>query len=138
MKNKEKYIDDIIKVMKTPAEGCSFRIEKMFRSKDGNCPAEMSCSKCNIRFYQWLEEEYEPKVDWKLVPMNTIIEVRDDEYASWNKRTFVFYDEDSDYPYVCIGNATSNCNPKAMAVSWKYARLPEEVWSPSKRYLKEE
>lgn len=123
MKNKEKYIDDIINVMKTPAEGCRFRIEKMFRSENGNCPAEISCNKCNVKFYQWLEEEYEPKVDWKSVPMNTVIEVRDDEYASWAKRTFIFYDENSDYPYVCIGNATSNYG---LAVSWKYARLLEE------------
>ena len=57
--------------------------------------------------------------------MNTIIEVRDDEYASWNKRTFIFYDENSNYPYVCIGNATSDYSPKA--VGWKYARLPEEA-----------
>ncbi len=125
MKNKEKYIDDIINLMKNPAGGCNFRAKRMFRSEYGECPAEISCSKCNAKFYQWLEEEYEPpKIDWKSICMNTIIEVRDDEYASWNKRTFVFYDENSDYPYVCIGNATSNCNPKA--VSWKYARLPKE------------
>ena len=126
MKNKEKYIDNIITIMKNPAGGCHFRIEKMFRSEDGNCPPEISCSKCNIKFYQWLEEEYEPpKIDWKSICMNSIIEVRDDEYASWNKRTFVFYDENSDYPYVCIGNATSDYSPKA--VGWKYARLPEDI-----------
>ena len=126
MKNKEKYIDEVIKVMKNPAEGCRFRIEKMFGSKDGNCPAEISCRECNVKFYQWLEEEYEPpKVDWKSICMNTSIEVRDDEYASWNKRTFIFYDENSNYPYVCIGNATSTYSPKA--VGWKYARLPEGI-----------
>ena len=126
MKNKEKYIDDIIKVMKTPAEGCRFRAKRMFRSEYGECPAEISCRECNVKFYQWLEEEYEPpKIDWKSICMNTIIEVRDDEYASWNKRTFVFYDENSNYPYVCIGNATSDYSPKA--VGWKYARLPEEA-----------
>ena len=126
MKNKEKYIDDIIKVMKTPAEGCRFRAKRMFRSEYEECPAEISCRECNVRFYQWLEEEYEPpKIDWKSICMNTIIEVRDDEYASWNKRTFVFYDENSNYPYVCIGNATSDYSPKA--VGWKYARLPEEA-----------
>ena len=93
MKNKEKYIDDIINLLKNPTTACRFRIEKMFKSEDGNCPSEVMCSKCNVKFYQWLEEEYEPKVDWKKVPMNTNIEVRDNEYAFWNKRTFIFYDE---------------------------------------------
>lgn len=125
MKNKEKYLDDIINLLKNPTIACRFRIEKMFKSEDGNCPAKISCNKCKEKFYQWLEEEYEPKVDWKKVPMNTNIEVRDDEYAFWNKRTFIFYDENSDYPYVCIGNATSDYNSKA--VGWKYARLPKEA-----------
>lgn len=127
MKNKEKYIDDIIEIMKDPKKECSFRAKRMFRSEDGNCPnpKEMLCYECDVKFYQWLEEEYEPpKVNWKLVPMDTIIEVRDDEHLSWVKRTFVFYNENSDYPYVCIGNATSNYS---LAVSWKYARLLEEI-----------
>ena len=126
MKNKEKYIDDIIEIMKDPKKECSFRAKRMFRSEDGNCPnpKEMLCYECDVKFYQWLEEEYEPpKVNWKLVPMDTIIEVRDNEHLSWVKRTFVFYNENSDYPYVCIGNATSNYG---LAVSWKYARLLEE------------
>lgn len=127
MKNKEKYIDDIIEIMKDPKKECSFRAKRMFRSEDGNCPnpKEMLCYECDVKFYQWLEEEYEPpKVNWKLVPMNTIIEVRDDEHLSWVKRTFVFYNENSDYPYVCIGNTTSNYS---LAISWKYARLLEEI-----------
>ena len=127
MKNKEKYIDDIIEIMKDPKKECSFRAKRMFRSEDGNCPnpKEMLCYECDVKFYQWLEEEYEPpKVNWKLVPMDTIIEVRDDEHLSWVKRTFVFYNENSDYPYVCIGNATSNYS---LAISWKYARLLEEI-----------
>lgn len=127
MKNKEKYIDDIIEIMKDPKKECSFRAKRMFRSEDGNCPnpKEMLCYECDVKFYQWLEEEYEPpKVNWKLVPMDTIIEVRDDEHLSWVKRTFVFYNENSDYPYVCIGNATSNYG---LAVSWKYAHLLEEI-----------
>ena len=127
MKNKEKYVDNIIEVMKNPNKECGFRAKKMFRSEDGNCPnpKEMLCYECDVKFYQWLEEEYEPpKVNWKLVPMDTIIEVRDDEHLSWVKRTFVFYNENSDYPYVCIGNATSNYS---LAISWKYARLLEEI-----------
>ena len=125
MKNKEKYLDDIINLLKNPTMGCRFRIEKMFKSEDGNCPGEVMCSICKEKFYRWLEEEYEPEVDWKKVPMNTVIEVRDDKYASWNKRAFIFYDEGAEFPFVCIGNvaATSSCR----AVSWKYARLPEEV-----------
>jgi hypothetical protein len=84
----------------------------------------MGCPECNVKFYEWLEEEYEPpKVDWNSVPMNTIIEVRDYENASWTKRIFVWYNENSDYPYVCIGNTKYNYG---LAVSWKYARLLEE------------
>ena len=132
MKNKEKYIDDIIEVMRDPSKECRFRARRMFRSKYGECSAEIPCTECNVKFYQWLEEEYEPEVDWKKVPMNTVIEVRDDNYASWNKRVFVFYDEGDDFPFVCISNATAS----AKAVCWKYARLPEEVKNAS--YLKEE
>lgn len=124
MKNKEKYIDDIIEVMKDHSKGCHFRAKRMFRNEYGECPAEISCNECNIKFYQWLEEEYEPpKVDWKSVPMNTIIEARgsNGKYIPWHKTTFVFYDENSDYPYVCINEAIP---PKA--IGWKYARLLEE------------
>lgn len=124
MKNKEKYIDNIIEVMKNPNKECGFRAKKMFRSEYGHCPNEISCPECNVKFYQWLEEEYEPpKVDWNSVPMNTIIEVRDYEDASWVKRAFVWYNENSDHPYVCIGNAIYNYG---LAISWKYARLLEE------------
>jgi hypothetical protein len=124
MKNKEKYIDDIIEVMKDCSKECHFRAKRMFRNKDGECPSEMGCPECNVKFYEWLEEEYEPpKVDWNSVPMNTIIEVRDYEDASWTKRIFVWYNENSDYPYVCIGNTKYNYG---LAVSWKYARLLEE------------
>ena len=131
MKNKEKYIDDIIEVMKDPSKECSFRAKRMLKI-DEHCLYQMVCAECNMRFYQWLEEEYEPEVDWKKVPMNTVIEVRDDNYASWNKRVFVFYDEGADFPFVCISNATAS----AKAVCWKYARLPEEMKKAS--YLKEE
>ena len=124
MKNKEKYVDDIIEVMKDPSKECSFRTKKMFRSEYEECPSEMGCPECNVKFYEWLEEEYEPpKVDWNSVPMNTVIEVRDYEDASWTKRIFVWYNENSDYPYVCIGNTKYNYG---LAVSWKYARLLEE------------
>jgi hypothetical protein len=125
MKNKEKYIDDIIEVMKDPDKECRFRAKRMFRNEDGECPKEAVCDECNVRFYQWLEEEYEPpKVDWNLVPMNTIIEVRDYEDASWIKRIFVWYNENSDHPYVCIGNTRYNYG---LAIGWKYARLLEEI-----------
>jgi hypothetical protein len=57
MKNKEKYIDDIIEVMKDHNKGCSFRAKRMFKNEYGECPAEISCNECNVKFYQWLEEE---------------------------------------------------------------------------------
>ncbi len=125
MKNKEKYIDNIIEIVKYPNKACRFRIEKMFRSENGRCPEDLPCFECGVKFDKWLEEEYEPpKVDWNSIPMNTIIEVRDYEDASWIKRSFAFYNENSDYPYVCIGNTKYNYG---LTVSWKYARLLEEI-----------
>lgn len=34
MKNKEKYIDDIIEIMKHPKKECDFRTKRIFRNGD--------------------------------------------------------------------------------------------------------
>lgn len=123
MKNKEKYIDDIIEIMKDPKKECSFRAKRMFRSEDGNCPnpKEMLCYECDVKFYQWLEEEYEPpKVNWEEVPYNTKVYVRDDEYSDWKLRTFVCYNPKYFDPFICVANVGKS------AVSWKYAKLVDE------------
>lgn len=56
MKNKEKYIDFIIKAFAdVDVDGCVFRREYVLKQK--NC-AGFDCAECNMKTAEWLEEEY--------------------------------------------------------------------------------
>lgn len=47
--------------------------------------------KAQVNFSKWLEEEYEPTIDWSKVPVDTKILVKDKFDSTWTKRHFAFY-----------------------------------------------
>lgn len=113
MKNKEKYLDEIIKMFSKNEISCSFKKKHLAI----NCN---NCEKCKELFDLWLEEEYiepEPEINWEEVPYNTKIYVRDNEYSDWKLRTFVCYNPKYFDPFICVANMGGS------AVGWKYAKL---------------
>ena len=82
--------------------------------------------KAQVNFSKWLEEEYEPKIDWSKVPVDTPILVKDERSSDkWFERHFAYY-----------------CDEKVCA--WKNGRTsytsqqdPPSVWQYAKLYIQE-
>lgn len=83
MKNKEKYIDEIIEMFVANYDEaiCQFRIDKIF--KDEIC-YKACCEECNKRVEEWLEEEYQEHI--KLTEAEKVILENVDERGKWISR----------------------------------------------------
>lgn len=116
MKNKEKYLDEMLTMFNEDEIACSFKKKYVIKNCNG-------CNKCKELFKAWLEKEYiepEPEINWEEVPYNTKVYVRDDEYSDWKLRIFVCYNPKNLEPFICITNAGNQ------AIGWKYAKLANE------------
>lgn len=84
MKNREKYKNELIEVIKKDGKTCEFvKKHEVFRmfGKDSKSYCEMTCVTCGVALKLWLDEEYieppKPEVDWDNVPVDTLVRVRD-------------------------------------------------------------
>lgn len=135
MKNREKHREEIIKAIKS-RETCEFMndtvIPEFIGSKtDSKCICEMGdCRACLIRFTLWLDEEYmeppKPEVDWGKVPVDTLVQVRDDKSDNWLLRYFKVYELGAVAPYVTWTNGTTSVTSGGLAEHWKYCELVED------------
>ena len=136
MKNREKYIDEIIKAIKS-RETCEFMndtvIPEFIGSKtDSKCICEMGdCRACLIRFTLWLDEEYteppKPEVDWSKIPVDTLVRVRDREDQEWTLRYFKGIDDGNAicrYSVWTHGATSKTASDGYMC--YKYCELAEE------------
>lgn len=73
-------------------------------------------------FSKWLEEEYEPVVDWSIVPVDTPILVKDERSSNeWLQRHFAYYHNGKVYAWK---NGTTSYTSKQDPPSvWQYAKL---------------
>lgn len=127
MLNKEKYMDEL---MKYACEGSRFAVLKdsgyIEKCVNVNCRVCIfdgngdCCSKARMR---WIEQEYEPSVDWAKVPVDTPVLVRDYENREWTRRYFARYVNGE--VLVWRGGATSWSTDREDVVRWKYAKLAE-------------
>lgn len=127
MLNKEKYMDEL---MKYACEGSRFAVLKYSGDfeKCANVACVMCifngnsdcCSKARMR---WIEQEYEPSVDWTKVPVDTQILVKDTEDDDWMNRYFAEYKNGTVYAW-CNG-ATSWSSKNGSKCDWEYAKLAE-------------
>lgn len=132
MKNREKYKNELIKVIKKDGKLCEFvKKHEVFRmfGKDSKSYCKMTCVTCGTALQLWLDEEYEePEVDWAKVPVDTLVRVRDREEQEW---TLMYFKGISDYDRVhrfmtwCDG-ATSKTASGGDYVRWKYCELVED------------
>lgn len=142
MKNREKYRDEIVEVIKednvTNEKMCCFAKdniiprfvseEVMERSVCGG----MTCHTCSKLFALWLDEEYEeppkPEVDWSKVPVDTLVRVRDREDDPWKIQYFKGFDEvnNSVYKYSVWDNGRTSRTAEGLSMRWKYCELVED------------
>lgn len=92
MKNREKYKNELIDVIKKDGRICDFvKKHEVFRmfGKDSKSYCKMPCGNCGTALNLWLDEEYEePEVDWSNVPVDTLVRVRDREEQEWTLMYF--------------------------------------------------
>ena len=135
MKNREKYKNELIKVIKKDGKLCGFvKKHEVFRmfGKDSKSYCKMTCVTCGTALQLWLDEEYEeppkPEVDWTKVPVDTLVRVRDREEQEW---ILMYFKGISDYDRAhrfmtwCDG-ATSKTACGGEYMMWKYCELVED------------
>ena len=137
MKNREKYIDEII-TMAASGTRCRFMIDNVMQNFiDNNVNVDTlcedgKCCECSMLFALWLDEEYKeppkPEVDWTKVPVDTLVRVRDREEQEW---ILMYFNGISDYDRAhrfmtwCDG-ATSKTACGGGYMMWKYCELVED------------
>ena len=132
MKNREKYKNELINVIKKDGKLCEFvKKHEVFRmfGKDSKSYCKMTCATCGTAPQLWLDEEYEePEVDWDNVPVDTLVRVRDREEQEWTLMYFKgISDYDREYRFMtwCDG-ATSKTVRGGDYLMWKYCELVED------------
>ena len=81
-----------------------------------------SICKAQEHFTKWLEEEYEPTVDWSKVPVDTQILVKNERGSGrWIKRHFAYYRDGKVYAWK--DGATSYTSQQDPPSVWQYAKL---------------
>ena len=132
MKNREKYKNELIEVIKKDGKLCEFvKKHEVFRmfGKDSKSYCKMTCVTCGTALQIWLDEEYkEPEVDWGKVPVDTLVRVRDGEYEKWRLRYFCgFFDYDSLKYATWNGGKTSKTADGTFDYTpWRYCELVED------------
>ena len=135
MKNREKYKNELIDVIKVDGRICGFMkkygVYRMFKP-DWERFCEMDCIACGMALQLWLDEEYvepqKPEVDWSKVPVDTLVRVRDN-YNTGNclLRYFKEFDETlSMRQYVVWADGATSKTAGNCTENWMYCELVED------------
>lgn len=135
MKNREKYIDEII-TMAASGTSCRFMIDNVMPNFiDNNVNVDTlcedgKCRECSMLFALWLDEEYmeppKPEVDWGKVPVDTLVRVRDYEDKEWRLRYFKGIDNRHTDRFLVWGCGATSVTAEGHYTNWKYCELVEE------------
>lgn len=134
MKNKEKYKNELIKVIKEYGDLCEFmKKHEVYRmiGKDLESLCEINCVACGTALQIWLDEEYmeppKPEVDWSKVPVDTLVMVRDSEDEEWVLRYFKGIDEEAQKSrFMAWGNGTTSKTAYGNYTHWTFCELVED------------
>lgn len=129
MKNKEKYKNELIEVIKKDGKLCEFvkkhEVFQMF-GKDLDSFCVMTCATCATALQLWLDEEYEEsEVDWESVPVDTLVRVRNGEGDPWVLQYFKEFDEKRNYKFLAWSNGRTSKTAGGRRTGWKYCELVE-------------
>lgn len=135
MKNREKFRDEILNsVFRGNGEAyCKFAMKNVLPNltdcTDGGC-AGLTCTCCRAIFVFWLDEEYteppKPEVDWSKVPVDTLVQVRDDENDKCALRYFKWFVRGHRTPFVTWANGATSKTAEDCTEYWKYCELVED------------
>lgn len=131
MKNREKYKNELIEVIKKDGKLCEFvKKHEVFRmfGKDSKSYCRMTCVTCGTALNLWLDEEYEePEVDWSKVPVDTLVRVRERENQKWILRYFKGINEDSlRHRYEAWESGATSKTANGKYLCWNYCELVED------------
>lgn len=131
MKNREKYREQILEWAVVPGKDiCDFKRKEVLThfGKEG-CDC-ISCPWCSILLNLWLDEEYmeppKPEVDWNNVPVDTLVQVRDDENDKWTLRYFKWFVRGHSTPFVTWADGATSKTTDNCTEYWKYCELVED------------
>lgn len=131
MKNREKYKNELIDVIKKDGRICDFvKKHEVFRmfGNDSKSYCKMTCGTCGVALHLWLDEEYiEPEVDWSNVPVDTLVRVRDGEDEEWLLRYFKgINDIHLRRRYEAWASGATSVTAEGDTEQWKYCELVED------------
>lgn len=131
MKNREKYKNELMEVIKKDGKMCEFvKKHEVFRmfGKDSKSYCKMTCVTCGTALQLWLDEEYEEtKVDWSNVPVDTLVRVCDREDQEWILRYFKGINENSlGQIYEVWESGATSKTADGKYLCWKYCELVED------------
>ena len=131
MKNREKYKNEVMDVIKMDGNICEFMIKhgvsQMFGKDMESFCGETECTSCTTALQLWLDEEYkEPEVDWSKVPVDTLVRVRDHERKDWNLRYFKGIDDSSSERFMAWECGATSVTAEGDYTNWKYCELVED------------
>lgn len=138
MKNREKYSDQIIKIVLN-GETCDFMKNVVLpgyvggREYSEDFCSTNSCEGCSKLFAFWLDEDYEAQpADWVKVPVDTLVRVRDNEDGEWILRYFKGFSKESPayppgYDYEVWSEGTTSVTANECTERWKYCELAEDA-----------
>lgn len=131
MKNREKYKNELMNVIKMEGRICGFvKKHDVFRmiGTDWERFCEMDCVACGTALQIWLDEEYkEPEVDWAKVPVDTLVRVRNKVSEDW--RLMYFKELRTDYVYnrhITWKDGKTSKTAEGDCVGWQYCELVED------------
>lgn len=125
MTNLEKYKDEIINFNDEDQDICEDFIKKRILSSFGYTECkEVSCDKCHMLQFIWLQEEYEepkePEVDWSKVEVDTPIYVRDNRETPWMRRYFAKYENGKIFVWI---DGKASWTSEEYSVPYVYGKL---------------
>lgn len=135
MKNRDKYKNELMDVIKKDGKLCEFvKKHEVFRmfGKDSKSYCKMTCVTCGTALQLWLDEKYEepeePEVDWDNVPVDTLVLVRNSKNENWTLRHFKrIRDTPSTHRFETWDDGRTSKTTDGLITLWKYCELAEEV-----------
>lgn len=128
MKNREKYKNELMDVIKLDGRICGFvkkhEVSQMF-GKDIESYCEMDCIACATALHLWMDEEYEKsEVDWNRVPVDTMVRVRNSKNENWKLRYFKrIRDTTETHKFETWGERQTSRTTDGIISLWRYCEL---------------
>lgn len=127
MKNREKYKNELMDVIKEDGRLCGFvkkhGLFRMIGTNWENYCGAIDCHCCNTILDFFLDEEYE--VDWNKVPVDTLVRVRNDKNGEWLLRYFCEWSGDTDHQYSTFPEGRTSKTATFYIENWRYCELVE-------------